>query len=307
MRQRSVHEILDEITDRIKQRNLNDMDEPIPHSDSMYRNMMSDLMESSKTLRGYLDTLVQAHALLVIKLTESDPRIGMDGVDGFVVAEPGVIHHVKEISDRNLERIYEGQFHKGASASTVIHELFPKISMYKNTPIGQALNVSVMLQQFLQIIAEVGEEYEQDWKQAKIRELLKEDQPEDIYDNANDTGFEEAEELAGMRAVDSPKYLELETMDLSGAWGHAYKTYGGKFLLRVHFRRNEFDLVKRLIKQKRIATEDDLKFVRDTLRTMETRKDDSPEIQKHIHEIMDCRRTAQYRINQIRMAKEGRL
>lgn len=101
-----------------------------------------------------------------------------------------------------------------------------------------------------------------------------------------------------MRAADSPAADAMKQMNLRGEWGRVVRKYGVQFVVRVHLRKNEFDLVTQLIREKRIETESDLRYIRDTARTIETRAGLDPALRGYLPSISELRKTAQIRMIQ---------
>lgn len=108
----------------------------------------------------------------------------------------------------------------------------------------------------------------------------------------------------GGRATDTPEFMKVQEMDRSGKWGSAVDKFGVQFLLRIHFRKYEFEKVRFLLKSHKVAREEDLRFVRDTLRLMESRTGIDPELNKHMTKMTELRRMAQLRLNQIQILKK---
>ncbi len=312
----SLASTLEEIVRRIRDCNLTNSDDPLPYSDSVYKLMMSDIIESADRLNYHLRVLSDAHYIFGLKITEDDEAHNMKGLTGYVVAEESVINVALDKSSKKLERLYEVEFRKLRSASAIIHELFPQMSKYKNTPIGQALNSTVMLQQYISVIKESAEEYTESFKEKRLNEILPElsrnttnlliseddfDEEDNLESNGGIAGTTEADTR---RAIDMPEYLEIEKMDLSGKWGEAVSKYSVQFLLRIHMRKHEFHNIKILIKQHRVAREADLRFLRDSLKKIEDRMDlTSPEY-RYRNEITDLRRLTQSKLNQIFIARK---
>lgn len=292
------------IVDRIRDANADPKKQLMPTSDMIYKRMMSDIVDSDTKLKFYLRSLTEAHFLFTLHVVESDERLNIAGVDSYLAAEVGVLAALREKAYRELETLYEGQFYKRKQALVIIREMVPEAKKYNNTPFGKSLNVAVMLQQFEHLLTMVFHEYTETWKKAKLRELI----PElgGVLDFESGTGGGISHDFEpSKRAVDSDAVAKLETMDLTGKWGAAVERYGVEFLLRIHFRKYEFDRVKSLIKQKKIAKEKDLKYVRETIRMMlDTRLDEDTRLKFYeplMHELL---RLTQMRINQILIAKK---
>ncbi len=316
---------LHELVNRIRSHSISDQDNPIPDSDSIYKELAGDLSENSDRLLFMLRILNEAHSIFILKLVEPDLTHNVKGLDGYVVAEEGILGTVLINRSHHLERIYEKQFKTYKGKSGIIRDLFPQIRQYKNTPIGKAMNEVVMLEQFLSLMKATPEQFTTEWKENKLNELLPEitgkkhesavtteyaedmdvDAPATEVDAAGETR-EVHQQVSGppRRAIDMPEYLEIEEMNLSGKWGETVARYGVQFLVRIHLRKNEFAEVKKLIRMKRIAREKDLRYIRDTIRNMESRLDMLSPLYRYRQEIAELRRLAQFKLNQIIVARQ---
>ena len=101
-----------------------------------------------------------------------------------------------------------------------------------------------------------------------------------------------------MRAADSADDASLRQMNLRGEWGRVVRKYGVQFIVRVHLRKHEFDLVTQLIRERKIAQEPDLRYIRDTVRTMESRATVDPVLKRYLPSIAELRKAAQVRMIQ---------
>lgn len=309
----SLAATLEEIVTRIRNRNMTDSEVPLPYSDTIYKMMMSDIVESQDRLYYYLRILNEAHYIFILHITETDEIHNIKGLDGYVVAEETSIITSLEVSKKRLETVYEKEFRQRKTSNAIMHELFPQLSKYKNTPIGQAINSTMMLQQFLSIMKELPEKYTEAYKESKLNEIFPEvsetrHEPliaatevldEEDLDNRMGSDQSQSAPVDNRRAIDTPEYLEIEKMDLSGKWGDIVQRYGVQFLIRIHLRKNEYNDLKKLIRTNRIAREADLRFIRDSIRTMESRMDVTSPLWRYRTELADLRRIAQLRMNQI--------
>ncbi|MEQ9363105.1 MAG: hypothetical protein RIF32_02625 [Leptospirales bacterium] len=117
--------------------------------------------------------------------------------------------------------------------------------------------------------------------------------------NSDELAAEEFPADPRRRAVDLTELDELQAMDLSGNWGRVVKKYGVIFLVRIHLRKYEFDILRALIRGGRISREDDLRYLRDSLRKMQGRLDSDPPLKSFVKEMAELRRLAQVRLNRI--------
>lgn len=110
---------------------------------------------------------------------------------------------------------------------------------------------------------------------------------------------------APARAVDSGELDRIQAMDRSGQWGKAVDRYGVQFLVRIHFRKYEFEKVRWLLRTGKIAKEADVRFVRDTIRLMEGRLSSDPRLGRHLKDMTEVRRIAQMKLNSIHQVKKN--
>lgn len=308
-------ETLLEILKRLEELNQKLQEIPIPTSEDIYRRHMSDLHDSEESLMYQLRLLQEAHFIFMIHIVEPDDRLMIPGIYGYVVAKNEILHPLVAEYHRRLEQVYEAQLFKRKAASTIIRELMPEVKQYNNTPLGQILNISIMLEQYVRLIAEKPEEYEDYWKQVKLRQLLPDLEGVESVDmpgfgdltSDSDFGDEDSKgpaEKVVRRAVDTPEYQELARMDLSGSWGKAVEKYGVVFLMRVHLRKMEFDTLKRLMLRRRITREEDLRYLRDSLRVMEERFSLDRSMAHMIDPVRELKRIAQIRLNQFTILRK---
>ncbi len=297
------------IRDRIKAINQNIYEDPIPTSDFIFRKHLMDLVYNEDTAQYYLKLLSESNFIFIIHIVEADPILKIPGIYGYVVAEKDIIEHLLAVYKKKLESVYEIEKRKAAGADTIIRELIPKVKEFNNTPLGKFLNICIMLDQFLRIYQEKPDHYNDEYRIYILKKYLPE---EEVQNTVNEEVIEIKEtkkEKKFQRAVDTEEYKELSKMNLSGNWGKAIEKFGVQFLIRVHLRNNEYDILKKLLLQKKIAKEEDLLFLRDTLRKMEERSLFEKELKKYQNEIKELKRIAQIKLNQfylIRKKYEGK-
>lgn len=306
----TVREILQDIVDRIRKVNKSRDGERIPSSDDLVRQLSSEYALERDTVRYYLRVLSEAHYIITIHIVEADERLMISGENGYVVAELAILDEVRAYAYRLLEQTYEAQFYRRKQATLILRELMGDIKRYNNTPMGKAINAALMLQQYENVMEKHQEEFTDQWKSFRLAELvpgLNQDPAQAAMAPAipsTEDDFLPPGAQDNQRAVDSEAYRNLEKMDLSGSWGKAVNRYGVNFLLRIHLRKYEFDRIRKLIKQKKIARYEDLKFVRDSIRKMEDRTFDDPMLQYYQNDMTEVRRLAQVKLNQITLARQ---
>jgi len=305
MEKENLLDTLLRIRDRIKEINNNIYDEAIPTSDIIFRKYLNDLVYSEDMARYYLKLLAESNFIFMIQIVKPDTILRIPGIDGYVVAELDIIEKLLAVYNQRLITIYEAEKRKLAGVETIIRELMPKVKELNNTPLGTVLNICIMLEQFTRIIHERPDHFQDAYRISKLKQFIPEEdefkEPEEEHEK-----IQQVEERR--RAVDTEEYQQLSKMNLTGNWAKAVEQFGVQFLIRVHLRKYEFDVLKKLLLQKRIAREEDLIFLRDSLRKMEERSLFNPELKKYLNEIKELKRIVQIKIYQfylIRKKYEG--
>lgn len=299
MQQKDIKATLLAIRDRIREINQRIYEDPIPTSDIIFRKYLMDLVDTEDNALYYLRILTESNFIFTIHLVEPDPLLRIPGIYGYVVSELNILEPLLREFHKKLESIYESEKKKKVSADMIIRELMPQIRELNNTALGEVLNVCIMLEQFIRIIKEKPEAYSESFRLLKLKEFLpRESEAFDIdYDNEQDKDLNQTE-TPRRRAVDTEEYKELSRMNLTGNWKTAVEKFGVQFLIRVHLRKMEFDVLKKLLLRKHIAREEDLLFLRESLRKMEERSLFDKELKKHLPEIRELKRITQIKLNQ---------
>jgi len=283
-----------EIVNRLRSLNSSEKNEDfIPSSDVIYRKHLSDLCNSENQCTEFLRILMEAHYVFSFNLVEADERLMIASVRGYVVADTGIVTKMRERADRQLERAYEHQFYARKAAATIMREMIGDARKFNNTPFGKALNIAIMLEQYQHLLYTDINEFTETARENRLNEIIKVQSPDDDL-------APEVQEERPVRAADTPEAAQVAEMNLAGKWGDAVQKFGVEFLVRIHFRKYEFDKVIWLIKTGRITQEKDLRFVRDTVRLMEGRTAADPRLKLHLAKMADLRRIAQIRLNQLR-------
>jgi len=281
-----------ELAELIKKENLEGKDR-IPTSDTFIRIWSSNLGRNEEDIRKILTSLRESHFIFVVNIVAPDPNLFVYGEEAYIFTELEILNELKRAAEENLERLYESSNYKRKSAFQISRELFPKIKEYNNTPLGRAINVVVMLEEYTRILLSSSFEYTDQWRLNKIQ---------DIYSDEIGATMEESVPAPTAtdpkRAVDSIKEGTKEKIDPS--WSKATQNFSVEFLLRVHFRKYEFDIIKKLIQTGKIRDEKELKYIRDTLLLMETRTDVDRLLKRYIEDMVELRRYCQAKLNMLR-------
>nr|WP_245918277.1 hypothetical protein [Leptospira ellinghausenii] len=284
-----------DLADMIRKENLESR-EKIPTSDTHLRVWSSQLARTEEDIRKLLTSLRDSHYIFIVSIVSPDPNLFVYGEDAYVFAEPFILNELKKHSEESLEKLYEASNYKRKSAFQITRELFPKIKEFNNTPLGRSINLSVMLEEFQRMLTAQSYEYTDQWRRNKLQEIYKDEVlvAEELANNAN---FRENDPTK--RAIDQLKdQAPKEKIDSN--WVKAKDNFSTEFLLRVHFRKYEFDIVKKLIQSGKLKEEKDIKYVRDTIQLMESRMEQDNLLKRYANEMIELRRYAQAKLNMIR-------
>ncbi|MCB1323620.1 MAG: hypothetical protein H7A21_16050 [Spirochaetales bacterium] len=310
---------LHEILSTIRRFNNAQGKDPIPTTDIIFRHVQGDLVQTRAQLGGYMKKLEEANAIFIIHMVEPDPILHIDAVNGYVLADSSILGRVREFYYQELERLYERQMYQRKHASGIIRELFKEVKRHNNTRLGMVLNGAIMLQQYEQVVSGNPAAYGDAERDRRITAILEEtaplaavpgsaplgDDPEfDVVPPGSEGAASQNVGGHSQRAVDSSDYLDVEKMDLTGKWGEAVEKFGVQFLLRVHFRKYEFDKVKLLVNTKRVARREDLIYVRDTIRMLEGRIHQDPPLRKHLKVMSDLQAAVLIKLKMIELARQ---
>lgn len=283
-----------ELAEMIRKENLESR-EKIPTSDTHLRVWSSQLSRSEEDLRKLLTALRDSHYIFIVSIVAPDPNLFVYGEDAYVFAEPFILNELKRHSEETLEKLYEASNYKRKSAFQITRELFPKIKEFNNTPLGRSINLSVMLEEFQRMLTAQSYEYTDQWRRTKLQEIFKDEviASEELA-NAAIKDYDPTKRAVDQLKEQTPK----EKVDQN--WVKAKENFSTEFLLRVHFRKYEFDVVKKLIQSGKLKDEKDIKYVRDTLQLMENRMDQDNLLKRYATEMVELRRYAQAKLNLLR-------
>ncbi|WP_322113521.1 hypothetical protein [Leptospira paudalimensis] len=284
-----------DLADMIRKENLESR-EKIPTSDTHLRIWSSQLARTEEDIRKLLTSLRDSHYIFVVSIVSPDPNLFVYGEDAYVFAEPFILNELKKHSEESLEKLYEASNYKRKSAFQITRELFPKIKEFNNTPLGRSINLSVMLEEFQRMLTAQSYEYTDQWRRNKLQEIYK-DEVLIAEELANSANFRENDPTK--RAIDQLKdQAPKEKIDSN--WVKAKENFSTEFLLRVHFRKYEFDIVKKLIQSGKLKEAKDIKYVRDTIQLMESRMEQDNLLKRYANDMIELRRYAQAKLNMIR-------
>lgn len=299
----ALSEVALQIASEIRKVNLRE-DQRIPTSDTFIKELMSLFSREPDELRNILETLRTAKIIFIIKIVLPDDKaskINEPGVDAYAYADLKILNDLKYYSEKKLERLYEATYYKKKSPSTITRELFPKIRELNNTPIGRMVNIAVMLEEYIRMMNNNPNDFQEEFRSQAMEDLLlsKGDTSEaPVRQTPLSNSFGPS---LFQRATDR---MEIPTnINPNSPWGRMVSKFSTDFLLRVHLRKCEFETVRKLITSGKITSEENLRLIRDSLLKMEKNVNVDKVLASYLDEMTELRRLTQRKLNSIAKPK----
>jgi hypothetical protein len=285
----SIIKILQDIANQIKEDNQRGK-ERIPTSESFIKRMVQVHDKSPEDIKYYLEQLKETHHIFIFNVVNPDPSLFVQGVEGYVYADQNILTELKYYLESKIGSIYENTFYKKKTFQQIFRELLPKLKEYNNTEMGRALNGAMMVDEFIRIISSNAFEYTDSWRKEKLYKTFREEEPISSGSSFEDPGFSDHSKVESSRPKEIP----------NSKWARTVNQFSTKFVLRIHFRKYEFDVVRKLIMTGKINNIEDLLYIRNFIKEMELMKDKDPILKYHIEKMTELRRICQAKINIIR-------
>jgi hypothetical protein len=84
---------------------------------------------------------------------------------------------------------------------------------------------------------------------------------------------------------------------VNSKWGRAVHQFSVQFLIRIHFRKYEFDIVRKLLMTGKVTELEDFVYIRNTVKELEKMNNGDPILKYHSDKLLELRRIAQAKIN----------
>ncbi|PJZ42779.1 hypothetical protein CH370_06135 [Leptospira kmetyi] len=303
----ALSEVALEIAGEIRKVNLRE-DEKIPTSDTFIKELMSLFSREPDDIRNILEVLREAKIIFVIKIVlpeEKATKMNDPGVDAYAYADLKILQDLKYYAEKKLERLYEATYYKKKSPSLITRELFPKIRELNNTPIGRIVNIAVMLEEFIRMMNNNPNDFQEEFRVQAMEEILvsKGDTPAEGKDidepsRAMNSFSNSFGPVPSQRAADRiEEQAQAANLNPNSPWGRMVSKFSIEFLLRVHLRKCEFETIRKLIISGKVTDEENLRLVRDNLLKMEKNINVDKVLASYLEEMIELRRLTQRKLN----------
>ncbi|MEM7181315.1 MAG: hypothetical protein AAF518_10405 [Spirochaetota bacterium] len=277
-----------EIANMIKDENIRGK-EKIPTSEAFFRKAAQALSISEEEIGQYLKQLEETHYIFVINVVHADASLFVQEVKAYIFAEQSILNELKHYSESSLIQKYEATFYKRKSSFQIIRELKGREKEYNNTDLGRSLNEAIAIEDLSKMISTNGFEYTDSRKKEKLFKLYRERHNDDFDEESEEQQYQE--------------FNKKKKDNTNSKWTKLTGQFSVEFLVRIHFRKYEFDIVKKLIMTGKITRLNDFVFIRNTLKSMEAKVEYDTILKYHLEQMIELRRIAQAKINIIRKSE----
>ena len=288
--------LIDGVFKSIVRINLSEAKDAIPDSVTFSRLMFSQHGVNEEILPEIIRLLSDSHKIFVFEIQRDTPGMRAEKIEGYVDADITTIRKLITTYGKVLVNYYADKYRKEALPQTIVKELMANMSSVMNTEIGIITNKFIMLNEYEKLLQKQYNEYTEEWKEAKLEELIKQQYeqvnkpaPSKTEDNNENVNTEElaakSEIVEEVRAIDTPEYSEYEQKKNSMPVEKLLSIYGINFFIRVNFRKYDFTTIEKMVKSKIINRKSELQTVKRMIEAVKSNVAVDKNLSNHIMEI----------------------
>ena len=308
-----LQKLCDDIHALIIQANSKNNLEALPNSDQFIRETSSILTIDNHLVRRVINILRESHKILSLEVVQEDKNKDIKKIECYVDTDLKTIKRLKIIFQNVLMDEYEHEHGRRLMTHQIIKDIYNRISVYKNTPLGQLANKAIMLEEFEYLIEKNYKEYSDAWKSKKLAEIL--NQTENVLSETDDPGSDKpaagpsaaATVPANMRtipenkrAIDTEQYAEIAQSVTPQSINKMIQIYGINFFYRVQLRKYNFSQLRNIIEGGIIQKREDLKLLKDMIKTVRKNVQNDLELEKYMDELNGLDQTITHYILYVR-------
>lgn len=294
----------------IIQANAKENMEAIPHSDQFMREVTSLFSIEPHLAKQVITMLRESHKIFSIEVVQEDKNKEIKKIEGYVDTDLKTVKRLKNLFQNALMDEYEHQHGRRLMTHQIIKEIYNRIAMFKNTPLGQLANKAIMLEEYENLIEKNYVEYSDSWKVKKMNELLEqteallaeEESKKNTSNEANalKNDDKEAKNRDRLRAVDTVPNDDLSQALSPHSINKMIQIYGVNFFFRVQMRKYHFRQLREIIETGSFFKRDDLKLLKDMIKTIRASYARDPELANHTEEINKLDQSVSHQILYVR-------
>lgn len=285
-------ELVDKVYAHILEMNSREHESAVAMSDAFIKEFMSSQGYSEGDIKHAVTILAECHKIFIMTIHKENLKQNIKRVEAYVVSEPSVIHRLKLRFQQRLVEVYEKEKHQKLSYTHIVKEFLSNIALLAGSPIGKLANITIMLNEYDNLIHNHPEEYSEEWKENKLNEVLESlnafSKSEMVQHPGAPAEVKAVEEvLTGIerRAVKSPQFQEFEEHSAVLSPEKVLRIYGPTFFFRVKLRKYEFLYLAEIIEKGYIKEYRELAALKDMLKTIKENFERDKALNDHFEEI----------------------
>ena len=288
-----LEKMADEVFAAIHRSNQEISRDSIPHTDSLIKDLYATHGIDAIMFQRIIGILKEAHKIFVIEISKEDKERKIERIQGYVDADLTTIRRLKAFYQEALIEMYEEEIHSRQLYHQIVQQIFPRMNIISNTPLGYIANKAIMLEEFEKLIQAQYREYTEDWKIRKLREVLEREDTIRPTAPVPGTGKESEarEEDKKRRAVDSDRYEEFAKASSRESVNHVLGIFGIEFFLRVNLRKNNFNYISEMVENRTIDTKTDLAMLQNMVKKVKNNMKNDTSLVDYMEDIYRLERT----------------
>jgi len=292
-----LEKMVDEVFNAIHRSNQENGMDSIPHTESLIKDLYATHGIDSEMFHRIIGILKEAHKIFVIEIAKEDRERKMHQVQGYVDADLTTIRRLKAFYQEALIEMYEEDTHTRQLYHQIIKQIFPRINIISNTPLGQIANKAIMLDEFEKLLHADMREYTEDWKLRKLKEVIEredriiaESHRKQVSETPGSKPVPESRKDT-RRAVDSDRYEEFKKASEHESAQHVLGIFGVEFFLRVNLRKYNFAYVSEMVTNRTIDRKNDLLILKYMVRKIKDNIKGDPSLADYLEDLYALDRT----------------
>jgi hypothetical protein len=285
-------ELVEKVYNEILLINSRDNESAVAVSDTFVKDFMSSQGYSEGDIKHAITILAESHKIFVMTIHKENLKQNIKRVEAYVVSEPSILHQLKLRFQQRLVEVYEKDKNKKLSYSRIIREFLTNISLMAGSPLGKLANITIMLNEYENLIFNHSEEYSEEWKEIKLNEVLK--SLNTFNEKEQEVASHEPDEISlptkvkassERRAVNSPDFDKFQEHSETLSPEKVLRIYGPTFFFRVKLRKYEFLYLAEIIEKGYIKQYRELVILKDMLKTIKGNFERDKDLSDHFEEI----------------------
>ncbi|MFC1669799.1 hypothetical protein ACFL20_05350 [Spirochaetota bacterium] len=298
----------EEIYKKIVSSNSQMSQDSIPHSDEFIPILESSLGISAEEINEIIRLLKDAHKVFIIEIVREDDDRGIKRVEGYIDADTTSIRKLKNYFQASLVARYEEETQKKQSVHVIIKEIFPKMNIINNTPLGHIANKAIMLEEFEKLTEKHFHVYSESWKKDKFEELIKEREGDltkrvvktENQENKESSNDKKNEQPSTGRAIDSKEYSEFNSTSRDQSLNKVLQIYGVEFFFRVNLRKYNFNYIREIVDSKHVFRKSELQLLKNMIQKLRDNFVRDEKLSEYKNDISELERAISRNVSSVR-------